>query len=148
MTRKLSVLAIVPVLAITGAYTLIYLFRWEWNRAIITGIFFLAAELALAIVLLLRRFTRLEHRLDRMEAPNQPAPSSTRSCSTDCGSLRLRPGVPSRGSTLASRRSTRTCSCRSCSVSAPWPPLWHGSSNMSLGAPLHRSSSTRLACAR
>ncbi len=72
MTRKLSVLAIVSVLAITGAYTLIYLFRWEWNRAIITGIFFLAAELALAIVLLLRRFTRLEQRLDRMEAPNQP----------------------------------------------------------------------------
>ena len=72
MTRKLSVLAIVSVLAITGAYTLIYLFRWEWNRAIITGIFFLAAELALAIVLLLRRFTRLEHRLDRIEAPNQP----------------------------------------------------------------------------
>jgi hypothetical protein len=72
MTRKLSMLAIVSVLAITGAYTLIYLFRWQWNRAIITGIFFLAAELALAIVLLLRRFTRLEHRLDRIEAPHQP----------------------------------------------------------------------------
>ena len=36
------------VLTLAGAYLLIYLSRWEWNRAIILGLFFVAAEVALA----------------------------------------------------------------------------------------------------
>jgi hypothetical protein len=34
------------VLAVSGFYLLVYLYRWEWNRAFISGLFFLAAEVA------------------------------------------------------------------------------------------------------
>jgi len=51
------------VLVVSGAYLLIYLYRWEWNRAIVSGLFFVAAEVALAASMLLRRMQRLEQRL-------------------------------------------------------------------------------------
>lgn len=66
MTRKLIIAVMLGVLVASGAYVLIYLFRWEWHRAIITGIFFLAAELALAVLLLMRKLGRIEERLDRL----------------------------------------------------------------------------------
>jgi hypothetical protein len=34
--RRISLAAVIGVLAASGAYVLIYLFRWEWHRAIIT----------------------------------------------------------------------------------------------------------------
>ena len=34
------------VAAISGTYLVVYLYRWEWNRAVISGVFFLAAEIA------------------------------------------------------------------------------------------------------
>ena len=43
-----------------GAYVFIYLYRWEWNRAIMAGILFLAAELALATALVLERLRAME----------------------------------------------------------------------------------------
>lgn len=48
------------VLLFSGAYLLVYLYRWEWNRAIVSGIFFVAAEVALATSLLARRLRALE----------------------------------------------------------------------------------------
>jgi hypothetical protein len=54
------------VLAASGAYALIYLFRWEWHRAIITALFFIAAEVGLVASMLMRRLKRLEHRLDEL----------------------------------------------------------------------------------
>jgi hypothetical protein len=50
------------VLVLSGGYMLIYLYRWEWNRAIISGLFFVAAEVALAASMVLRRLRRLEER--------------------------------------------------------------------------------------
>jgi hypothetical protein len=50
------------VLVLSGGYMLIYLYRWEWNRAIISGLFFVAAEIALAASMVLRRLRRLEQR--------------------------------------------------------------------------------------
>lgn len=50
------------VLLVSGAYLLIYLYRWEWNRAIVSGLFFIAAEVALATSMLLRRIQALEAR--------------------------------------------------------------------------------------
>ena len=46
------------VLVLSGAYMMIYLYRWEWNRAIISGVFFVAAEVALATSMILRRLRR------------------------------------------------------------------------------------------
>jgi hypothetical protein len=34
------------VAAVSGTYLVVYLYRWEWNRALISGLFFLAAEVA------------------------------------------------------------------------------------------------------
>lgn len=50
------------VLAVSGGYMLIYLYRWEWNRAIISGLFFVSAEIALASSMILRRLRSLEQR--------------------------------------------------------------------------------------
>jgi hypothetical protein len=50
------------VLVFSGAYLLIYLYRWEWNRAIISGLFFVSAEIALATSMITRRLRALESR--------------------------------------------------------------------------------------
>lgn len=46
-------------LVASGTYVFVYLYRWEWNRALISGVFFLAAELALATLLLAGRLQRV-----------------------------------------------------------------------------------------
>jgi hypothetical protein len=48
---------------VCALYTGIYLVRWEWNRAIIAGIFFLAAEIIVASALILERIRRSEDRI-------------------------------------------------------------------------------------
>lgn len=48
----------VVVLIVSGIYLLVYLYRWEWNRAVISGIFFIAAEIALATSLVITELRR------------------------------------------------------------------------------------------
>jgi hypothetical protein len=57
-TRILARVTNFVVLVVSGAYLLVYLYRWEWNRAVISGIFFIAAEIALATSLLLDAIRR------------------------------------------------------------------------------------------
>ncbi len=64
--RRTALVGVVGVLAASGAYALIYLFRWEWHRAIITALFFVAAEVALGVVVILRRLARVEERLEQV----------------------------------------------------------------------------------
>jgi hypothetical protein len=73
--RRLSLAGVVAVLAASGAYALIYLFRWEWHRAIITALFFVAAEIGLGLALILRRLSRLEQQVD--ELSKRPPPAAT-----------------------------------------------------------------------
>lgn len=47
VARVIARLLLVCTLVGSGGYVLVYLYRWEWNRALISGIFFLAAEVAL-----------------------------------------------------------------------------------------------------
>lgn len=54
------------VLVVSAVYLLVYLYRWEWNRAVISGVFFLAAEVVLATTALWGRLSSLERRLDQM----------------------------------------------------------------------------------
>ena len=75
MIRRLSLAAVVCVLAASGVYALIYLFRWEWHRAIITALFFVAAEIGLGLAMILRRLARLEQNLDEL-ARRPPASAS------------------------------------------------------------------------
>lgn len=53
--RKLAWVAAVVTLVATGAYVFVYLYRWEWHRALIAGVLFLAAEVAVCTALVLRR---------------------------------------------------------------------------------------------
>lgn len=49
MRARRAVIALLAAvtLAVSGGYLFVYLYRWEWNRAIISGVIFLAAEIAL-----------------------------------------------------------------------------------------------------
>jgi hypothetical protein len=60
---RLAKLFLGVVLAATGTYVFVYLGRWEWNRAVLSGIFFLAAEVAMATALVLDRMKKMERRL-------------------------------------------------------------------------------------
>ncbi len=53
----------VTVLVATGLYFFVYLWRWEWNRALIAGMLFVATEIAVATVVVLNRLHGLEGRL-------------------------------------------------------------------------------------
>ncbi|MGY1634425.1 hypothetical protein ACI784_22225 [Geodermatophilus sp. SYSU D01186] len=50
-------------LVASGGYVLVYVYRWEWHRALLVGILFLAALIGLGTALVLRRLSRLERRL-------------------------------------------------------------------------------------
>lgn len=64
ITRRLGTLLTVLVLAASGSYLLVYLYRWEWNRALVAGVIFVAAEIAIVATALLRRLRALEQRFD------------------------------------------------------------------------------------
>lgn len=46
LIRQLPRLFTLVVLVGAGTYVFVYLYRWQWNRALISGLFFLAAEIA------------------------------------------------------------------------------------------------------
>ncbi len=66
-TLLIGRLLAIAVLVFSGAYLLIYLYRWEWNRALVSGLFFLAAEVALIAAVILNRLRGIERRLDEMQ---------------------------------------------------------------------------------
>jgi len=51
-------------LAASGAYTFVYLYRWEWNRALMSAAIFIAAEVAVMGSLLSQRLKVVSERLD------------------------------------------------------------------------------------
>jgi hypothetical protein len=69
--KRLGLFVAVITLAATGVYTLVYLYRWEWNRALFTSLLFVAVEVAMVLVVLLRRIGRLERTI------NAQTPKST-----------------------------------------------------------------------
>jgi hypothetical protein len=67
--RRLGTSVTAVVLLASGTYLIVYLYRWEWNRAVVAGVFFLAAELALATNALLRRVRSIEQQLTEASPP-------------------------------------------------------------------------------
>ena len=61
--KKLSWLIGALSLLGTGGYLFVYVYRWEWHRALLVGVLFLACLVALSAALVLRRLGRLEERL-------------------------------------------------------------------------------------
>lgn len=51
-------------LAASGTYTFVYLYRWEWNRALMSAAIFIAAEIAVMGSLLAQRLKVLSDRVD------------------------------------------------------------------------------------
>lgn len=67
IARIAALVLVVAVMLTAGLYVLVYLARWEWNRAIVSGVFFLAALIVLSTILVLRGLRRVEDRLRRGE---------------------------------------------------------------------------------
>ena len=73
--RRLARAVAVLAAATCGAYTLVYLYRWEWHRAILAGVFLVVAEVALATAVLLRRLAAIDRRLTEVvESGARPGP--------------------------------------------------------------------------
>jgi hypothetical protein len=66
MIRKVGWLLGAVVFAFTGVYTIVYVYRWEWNRALFVAILFVALEVAGALALVLRRLKGIEARIDAL----------------------------------------------------------------------------------
>jgi hypothetical protein len=54
-------------LAASGAYTFVYLYRWEWNRALMSAAIFVAAEVAVMGSVLAERLKSINKRLDAQD---------------------------------------------------------------------------------
>jgi hypothetical protein len=71
--RSLGRLVAAAVLLATGIYVFVYLYRWEWNRALFAGLLFLATEVGLALSIVLERLNGLERRVGQPgQAPPPP----------------------------------------------------------------------------
>lgn len=70
-TRLIRTLLGGVTLAASGTYTFVYLYRWEWNRALMSAAIFIAAEVAVMGSLLAQR---LKVVTDRLEA-QRPDPA-------------------------------------------------------------------------
>ena len=60
IARKLGTALAMATLAGSGVYLFVYLYRWEWNRALMAGVFLLAAQMALSTTAILGRLRALE----------------------------------------------------------------------------------------
>jgi hypothetical protein len=65
--RRIGLAALLAVMAAAGWYVFVYLYRWEWNRALVSGIIFLAAEIGLLATLVLERLSKLGRRVDNID---------------------------------------------------------------------------------
>ena len=71
--KRIAYLLGAVVLVGSGGYVFVYLYRWEWHRAIVAGLFLVVAEVALATTVLLRRLAALDRRLTEVvEASARP----------------------------------------------------------------------------
>ena len=77
VARLLWHLLALVVLGVSGAYLLIYLYRWEWNRALVSGLFFVAAEVVLVGSTILGRLRRIERRLEQPRGEGAGLSTST-----------------------------------------------------------------------
>ena len=62
-------------LAASGVYTFVYLYRWEWNRALMSAAIFIAAEVAVMGSLLSQRLKVITRQLDTPAAAAAVVPS-------------------------------------------------------------------------
>jgi hypothetical protein len=66
--KRLGLVLLSLTLAATGTYVFVYLYRWEWNRALVSGVLFVAAEVAIVAWRLGDRIQSVDRRLDELTA--------------------------------------------------------------------------------
>lgn len=65
MNRRILIVLLAGfALVYSGIYVFVYLYRWEWNRAIVSGIVLIASEMAVIGWLLHGKLNRMERRAD------------------------------------------------------------------------------------
>lgn len=67
LLRGFGVAVNVLVLVVSGVYLLVYLYRWEWNRAQISGTFFIIALVMLVATRIVSSLRHIDRRLDDLE---------------------------------------------------------------------------------
>lgn len=70
-TRRIGLAAGLLTLLASGGYVFVYLYRWEWNRALVSGLIFVASEVALTTFLLNQRLRDTEAKLDALAGDRQ-----------------------------------------------------------------------------
>lgn len=65
--RRVTLLAATLALASSGLYVFVYLYRWEWHRAIMVGVLFLATEILLVAMTFAGRLRAIGERLERQD---------------------------------------------------------------------------------
>jgi hypothetical protein len=81
IAKRIGVALVAVTLVASAFYVFVYLSRWEWNRAIIAGVFMLGAEMLLVAAVLAGRIRAVERRL---------APATATNASRDGGDRVLR----------------------------------------------------------
>jgi hypothetical protein len=74
--KRLGLATAVVSAGAPAVYTIVYLYRWEWHRALVAAIFLVVAEVALATVAILRRLSAIDQRLDTMAAASSAPPAT------------------------------------------------------------------------
>lgn len=72
ITRRLGSALAMATLVGSGVYLFVYLYRWEWNRALMAGVFLLAAQMVLSTTAILNRLRALENARAAEVAPPPP----------------------------------------------------------------------------
>lgn len=93
-TRLLRTLLGAVTLAASGVYTFVYLYRWEWNRALMSAAIFVAAEVAVTGSLLSSRLKVISERLDAQAAPAGARPAVTPAAARQARLDRIRETAP------------------------------------------------------
>jgi hypothetical protein len=70
--KKLRYGIIACAMVASGVYLFVYLYRWEWHRAMIAGLIFVAAEIGLVGAAVLDRLRSLERKLGSKAAAEAP----------------------------------------------------------------------------
>lgn len=94
IARVVLWLSVTAVLLVSGGHTFYYLLHWEWNRASIAGIGFVAGLLIAATFLVLGRLQRVERRLDLLLAAHEAGREQVARRSAHAPEVEPRPDFP------------------------------------------------------
>jgi hypothetical protein len=91
------------MLGVSTLYVFVYLYRWEWHRAIVAGLFALGAGILLASTVILAALHRIERRLDALDARPRPSAATSSDATATTNRHVAEPAIVLREASPASR---------------------------------------------